>query len=111
MKQDHKKLAAKYWNMLHPYVNFYSLKEEQIQNHYVAMKKFIEIFEEPKINDHDTRGGFFDGNETLVSAGDHVEYFDGRRGTLVEALQDGDAQVEWDSGGNDMVKWINLCKI
>lgn len=111
MKYDHKKLAAKYWDMLHPYVNFYTLKESQIHAQYGVMEKFLEIIKDMETVPDPHKGGFFDGNETLVSAGDHVEYFDGRRGTLVEALQDGDAQVKWDSGGYAMVKWIQLCKI
>ncbi len=111
MKLDHKKLAAKYWNMLHPYVNFYDLKERQIHDQYETMKKFLETIKEMEKPDHDTRGGFYDGNDKLVTAGDHVEYIDGRKGILIEALQDGDADIQWDDGTFGMIKWHNLCKI
>ena len=111
MKHDHKKLAAKYWDMLHPYVNFHSLKEKQIHDQYNAMERFLEAIKDMEKPDHDTRGSFYDGNNKLVTAGDHVEYIDGRKGILIEALQDGDAQVKFNDGKNSMVKWHNLCKI
>lgn len=58
-------------------------------------------------------GGFIDGNDCLVVAGDHVEYrFDNhRRGILNEALQNGDAFVTWDDGTYVTVKWRYLVKI
>lgn len=58
-------------------------------------------------------GGFTDGNDRLVVAGDRVEYrYEGhKRGVLDEALQDGDAFVTWDDGSCATVKWINLAKI
>lgn len=117
MKLDHKKLAAKYWNMLHPYVNFYSLKEKQIHDQYNTMEKFLQTIKEmEELTDHkapaDRRSGFYDGRGELVSEGDRVVYtINGQKGTLVEALQDGDAQVTWDSGKHSMVKWNNLIKI
>lgn len=58
-------------------------------------------------------GGFIDGNDCKVVAGDRVEYrFENhRRGVLDEALQDGDAFVTWDDGSYATVKWCNLAKI
>ncbi len=114
MKLDHKQLAAKYWGIMHPHVNFYALKEEQIQNQYSSMQKFLETLADMETPDH--KGGFYDGNDKLVSAGNRVEHRDGRTGILIEALQDGDAQVKFDddgySGGtHNMVKWNNLRKI
>lgn len=111
MTLNHKKLAAKYWDMLHPHVNFYALKEIQIQNQYVTMEKFLKLLEGMK-NNHDKSGGFYDKNEKLVIAGDHVLYLvDGRKATLINALQDGDADVRFDDGKYGLVKWNNLRKI
>lgn len=61
----------------------------------------------------DNNGGFIDGNDHKVSAGDRVEYKyeNHRTGVLDEALQDGDAFVTWDDGIFATVKWINLVKI
>ena len=112
MKLDHKKLAAKYWDMMHPQVNFYSLKEKQIHDQYEAMEKFLETIkdmEEP--TPADRKGGYYDYNDALVTEGDRVEYIDGRKATLIEALQDGDADVRWDDGKFGQVKWCNLIKI
>ncbi len=59
------------------------------------------------------KGGFTDGNDREVVAGDRVEYrFENhRRGVLDEALHDGDAFVTWDDGSHATVKWCNLAKI
>ena len=59
------------------------------------------------------KGGFIDGNERKVVAGDRIEYrFENhRRGILVEALQGGDAFVTWDDGSHATVKWHHLAKI
>ena len=61
----------------------------------------------------DNRGGFIDGNDCRVVAGDRVEYrFENhRRGVLDEALQDGDAFVTWENGSHATVKWCHLAKI
>ena len=58
-------------------------------------------------------GGFIDGNDNHVVAGDRIEYRynNHRRGVLDEALQDGDACVTWDDGSHSMVKWRDLAKI
>ncbi len=58
-------------------------------------------------------GGFIDGNDRRVVAGDRVEYrFENhRRGVLDEALHDGDAFVTWDDGTFATVKWHHLAKI
>lgn len=58
-------------------------------------------------------GGFIDGNDRRVVAGDRVEYrFENhRRGVLDEALHDGDAFVTWDDGSYATVKWVHLAKI
>ncbi len=58
-------------------------------------------------------GGFTDGNDRRVAAGDRIEYrFENhRRGVLDEALHDGDAFVTWDDGTFATVKWCNLAKI
>ena len=111
MKLDHKQLAAKYWGIMHPKVNFYLLKEEQIQNQYSAMQKFLETLKEMEAPSTPT-GGFFDGNGELVNSGDRVLYLiDGRKGTMIDALQDGDADIRWDTGKCGQVKWNNLRKI
>lgn len=62
---------------------------------------------------HSDRGGFIDGNDHKVVAGDRVEYrFENhRRGVLDEALQDGDALVTWDDGSHTTVKWCHLAKV
>lgn len=59
------------------------------------------------------KGSFTDGNNQKVSVGDEVEYrFGERRGRLIDALQDGDAEVLFfDSMQYEMVKWKNLCKV
>jgi len=83
------------------------------------MEKFLEIITEmEKPTDRrselpaDRKGGFYDGNGILVTAGDHVIHqIDGRRATLINALQDGDADVRWDDDKPGMVKWSNLRKI
>lgn len=119
MKLDHKKLAAKYWNMLHPYVNFYSLREKQMHDQYDSMEKFLQIIKEMEEPiDHrnklpaDHRGGFYDRADQLVTEGDYVMYvIDGQKGILIEALQDGDADIRWDNGKTGQVKWCNLVKI
>ncbi len=61
----------------------------------------------------ENRGGFTDGNDRKVVAGDRVEYrFENhRRGVLDEALHDGDAFVTWDDGSHATVKWHHLAKI
>ena len=58
-------------------------------------------------------GSFQDGNEKWVSAGMEVLYkFGERRGTLIDALQDGDADVKFhDTGLIEQVKWKNLCAL
>jgi hypothetical protein len=58
-------------------------------------------------------GGFTDGNDKHVKAGDRVEYrFGARKGVLKDALQDGDAYVDFDdTKRTETVKWKNLCKI
>ncbi len=58
-------------------------------------------------------GGFVDGNDRKVVAGDRVEYrFENhRKGVLDEALHDGDAFVTWDDGSHATVKWLHLAKI
>lgn len=115
MKLDHKKLAAKYWDMMHPHVNFYNLKEKQIQDQYEVMEKFLETIKDMEtpqwMPEHDRKGGFYDANDALVTEGDYVEHIDGRKGTLIEALQDGDADIKWDDGKFGQVKWRNLIKI
>jgi hypothetical protein len=61
---------------------------------------------------HKISSGFRDGNGVLVCAGDVVEYrFGARRGVLVIALQDGDADVRFDDGQRETVKWCHLCKV
>lgn len=83
------------------------------------LKWFLEYGEEEAeraIHPHAFRnndGGFTDGNDRKVVAGDRVEYRfeDHRRGILDEALQDGDAFVTWDDGAPGTVKWCHLAKI
>lgn len=57
--------------------------------------------------------GFIDGNVRRVSAGDEVEYrFGARRGKLIHAAHDGEADVEFfDTGKTEVVKWRNLCGV
>lgn len=60
----------------------------------------------------DNLGGFTDGNDRKVVAGDRVEYkFGNQNGVLDEALHDGDAFVTWDDGSHATVKWHHLAKI
>lgn len=59
-------------------------------------------------------GGFTDGNDQAVKAGDRVEYrFGARHGRLIDAMHDGDAWVEFDDNPNvaETVKWYHLCKL
>lgn len=57
------------------------------------------------------RGGFIDGNDAYVSPGDRVEYRFGGQGTVGEIMHDGDADVTFDDGRVETVKWKNLCKV
>lgn len=58
----------------------------------------------------DNNGGFTDANNVEVKAGDPVEYMDGRKATLDEALHDGDAFVTFEDGSHETVKWRHLIK-
>jgi hypothetical protein len=57
--------------------------------------------------------GFIDGNNRRVSVGDEVEYrFGTRRGKLIHAAHDGEADVEFfDTGKTEVVKWHHLCGV
>lgn len=59
------------------------------------------------------KGGFTDANNRKVNYSDIVEYkFGVRRGQLIDALQDGDAEVLfYDTNEIESVKWIHLCKV
>lgn len=110
-----KLLAAKYWNLLYPHVNFYSLKEEKIIQQTKAMTNFLSMLNEMdnSVDFHDPfKGGFIDGNGRNVGSGDKVSYrFSDQLATLNEALQDGDAYITYEDGTNACVKWINLAKV
>lgn len=57
-------------------------------------------------------GGFEDRNGNDVKAGDKVLYLiNGRKATLDEALQDGDAYVTYEDGTHGNIKWNHLIKI
>ncbi len=61
--------------------------------------------------DPGSQNGFEDANGLDVRAGDRVLYtINGRKGLLMEALQDGDAYVQWDDGLRGEVKWRHLLK-
>ena len=74
---------------------------------------YVPIVVSPALNSRNDLGGFIDGNDNYVGAGDPVEYkFENhRRGILKEALQDGDAYVTWNDGSHATVKWCNLAKV
>lgn len=55
-----------------------------------------------------TGPAFTDGNGRI---GDKVMARSGRRGTVRDILQDGEAYVYWDGAATEAVKWINLAKI
>lgn len=58
------------------------------------------------------RGGFTDGNDRQVESLDVVQYHDGRRGIMLEALSDGDAYVLFRKTFKiECVRWKQLCKV
>jgi hypothetical protein len=62
-------------------------------------------------NPNDTNG-FTDSTGQSVKPGDRVIYsLRAVEGTLVEALQDGDATIELDDGKMLFVKWHRLTKV
>lgn len=59
----------------------------------------------------ETGAGFTDANGRSVKGGDRIEFRDGRRGTMDEAMQDGEAFVTWDDGTHETINWKHCCKI
>ena len=55
--------------------------------------------------------GFYDRNNVSVVVGDLVQYLDGRCGKLLWAAHDGDADVAFDDGKTETVRWWNLLKL
>lgn len=57
-------------------------------------------------------GGFMDGADRLVVPGDRVQYRFKPKiiGTVGDIMCDGDADVSFDDGTFDTVKWRNLAK-
>lgn len=57
-------------------------------------------------------GGFIDRYGRSVKAGDEVLHVPtAMRATLLEALQDGDAEIKFKSGVVRQVKWVDLTKV
>ncbi len=59
----------------------------------------------------DNKSGFDLGNG-LIEAGDKViSLLDGRKGTMDEALHDGESFVTWEDGTFGTIKWNHLRKM
>lgn len=59
----------------------------------------------------DEHAAFADANGRKVCAGDRVQYFDGREGTVIMIFQDGSCYVRFDGEpGDTEVKWRLLAK-